>query len=703
MWAVPDSPLQVVCTSAEATSEEWLLLNNEHGPAIVHYMIIDGRSCIQSIKKLDTSRVKASSVRTSFDIADTLKLLIDGILIPANWDSNNPFVLCCTMDGTRKQLLNAVIAGFKFCKDATQNLCWFDRDTGKIHSESFYLPLCGALCKETSENSHKYFSEFFAQMRDIEHNGIAHRGQIWKFDILLCTDLKAHWALLNRGGPCVNDMSCCAMEKAFIHTPDGVCVSCQRRDPERTTACIHEDMHLRTKSGDIEMPWTVPEEVKKPPKKQSKGAHTCVAALAEVEAAEIEKAHNVELINVQLLKRFETDKKIAACMTSLQLNTRHALMRHCHKQERLFMWLQSERAVAELAMWVDRMTTIPDLLHMELRVGEEMLTQIFQVFVMNRTDILPQGTKTAQQVAKSAILTAVSATVGGLISNNNCSNFTIMCMPKEPEIIMKIGMNNDRLRRVFNGMEQVIMTMFTEDERVTHSSMLDTLRRVTSGWIAIRDAFRTDVDFSVDQADALQDRIDVWMIDYYAIFPTSGGCYLHMLYKGHMRDYLIIHKNLHRWCNVDSEAHNGFLKHVLSHRCQMNGHKGGKRGVDDDSEKHVEHIATCMMRMYMRRIMWLFDPTVSRRLDHVKATCPYPLKQRDVLTIKTGDSNPKTYVFDEHHLLSSLYAHLPAIYVHNTNAPPIVVSRVSVSSRDIMPSDSDNDDDDDDGMMEIDD
>ena len=102
--------------------------------------------------------------------------MIESILVPGGWDNEKPFVTCASMDGTKKNLLNCIIAGLKVAKLQNQNGLFkvnnIDTEKRGIHSETFYIPLVGALCKETKENSHKYFAIFFTELRDIEKNGI---------------------------------------------------------------------------------------------------------------------------------------------------------------------------------------------------------------------------------------------------------------------------------------------------------------------------------------------------------------------------------------------------------------------------------------------------------------------------------------------------------------------------------------------------
>ena len=129
-----------------------------------------------------------------------------------------------------------------------------------------------------------------------------------------------------------------------------------------------------------------------------------------------------------------------------------------------------------LAMWVNLLQTIPDTLHMELRVGEELLTQIFQELLMDRTDIASDMSKTKYKESRLADSVVV---VGFLISHNDFSNFNITLEPNS-EVISKIGMNNDRLRKIFEGMHDVIDVLFTEDERIRHAPTISIIERVVT-------------------------------------------------------------------------------------------------------------------------------------------------------------------------------------------------------------------------------
>jgi hypothetical protein len=610
-----------------------------------------GHAC-RELEQIALSRIDSQltddNLSFTIDVEDVFKLLIDTVLIPANWNPENTFVTCATMDGTRKNLQNIVIAGIKFCKILEQNKC-FNIDTSKIHSEKFYFPLVGSLCKENQANAEKYFFAFFNQIMEIEHQGIFHRGCKWNFEFLCCTDLKAEWALLKFGGPNNDIKSCCPADKIFNDVNVDICAHCLRRDPYRTKSCSHVDMLCNVKSTDIETPWKLPTTL------AEKANNKVKALISEESLDEIQKGHNEDLITKHLLARFSTEGEINRNLRTMHQNSRHSLLRYCYVKERQKFWLQETEKVASVAGWVNRMTALPDTLHLEMRVGEEALTQVFQVLLMNRIDLLPGQCATRVQEEKKRRLGAVSEVIGRLISNNEGSNFIISTVENHEDQIKKIGMNNDRLRRVFDGFEQVINVMYSEDDKADEavSQNIVILRRIINNWIDIRDKLRSDENFEDGEADAWQDAVDEWVIDYKQLFPGSGGCYLHMLHRGHIREYLIWHGNLHIWCNIDGEAHNGFLKNVVGHRSQNNGHKGGKHNPLMVDGEQTEYLAMTLKRLYTRRIMWMFDPTALDRLK-VKKDLEH-MKLRDVLTVESNGYRPANFVTDEKEILKSLY------------------------------------------------
>jgi hypothetical protein len=591
----------------------------------------------------------------SFCVEDFLKLFIITTLNPAGWNNDKEFVICVSLDGTRKSLLNCIIAGLKIGKIRDQNELLktqgIDPNMTGIHSETFYIPMAGAICKENGSNTRKFFDIMFQQLRHVAENNVVCASKEWKFKFLICTDLKAQWNILGLGGGNATNLHCCPGEKAFKFVPVGLCDSCRRRNPNQKNFCIHTNMHLTTRTYEeiedsVKITWEVPSCAV-----GVKTKLTYNTLLAEVDREELEKPHNKELIKVELTKRFKTEKTLRDSMASLHLETQHDLLKHCHLQERTRNWLMTVDEAGKLAMWVDRQLTIPDTLHIELRVGEEILTQVVQVCLMNRTDICSNLSHTKQIEEKTRRLSQVSDAMGFLMSKNEHSNFTITTKPNKPEEINKIAMNNDRLRRVFNGMQDVLDVIFVNEERTVHDNTMRQVMTATSEWIIIRDILRSDADMEIEDADLLQDRIDIWMVGYFGMFPNSNGSYLHMLHKGHIRDYLIIHKNLHRWCNTDSEAHNGFLKHFLAHRCQGNGHKKSAHGKDDNKE----FIAKSLMRLYIRRIMWLCDPDAVQRLESAKENSDSDFKKRDVITRSTDKYLPNTFKQDNHNLLNMIY------------------------------------------------
>ena len=249
-------------------------------------------------------------------------------------------------------------------------------------------------------------------------------------------------------------LDCCPEERCFKFTPIGVCGACKLRNV--TNPCIHTDKHLNYSNFCEDNParksaciisWKVPDGLRGPiTKKQCTHTNRYKTLLTVTSKSELLKRHNVDLVNHELSIRFSSENDIKIQMEQLNVKCRHELLQYCHQQERTQSWLLTLDVQSSVALWVDRLRTVPDTLHMELRVGEELLTQVVQVYLMDRVDILSDLSQTKQLQEKQRRLCRVSEAIGYIISNNDFSNFTIECEANKP-VIKKIAVNNDRLQK----------------------------------------------------------------------------------------------------------------------------------------------------------------------------------------------------------------------------------------------------------------
>jgi hypothetical protein len=117
-------------------------------------------------------------------------------------------------------------------------------------------------------------------------------------------------------------------------------------------------------------------------------------------------------------------------------------------------------------MWVNRLAIVPDTLHMELRVCEEILKQTVQVCLKDRTDICLGQTAKKKLDEKEERLAKLSAAMGFLM-------FTITCDSKNTKKVIKIAMNNVRLRKICDGMENLVNIMCVGDEQTSSRVCVD--------------------------------------------------------------------------------------------------------------------------------------------------------------------------------------------------------------------------------------
>ena len=591
-----------------------------------------------------------------------LRALITLVLIPGGWDPSVPFELVATLDGTLKGVQNVIIAGFKMCKNLMQNHVFRDQDTAKIHSERFYMPLVGVLAPETKENTLKYFGPFFEALQRVAEHGIELHGHTWRFDIKICTDLKAEVNLIGFGSYHDDIKHCCHDHKVSRNVHVMLCSECKARHAERTDHCGHVDMDLNTEAVDVKIPW------KNPYVGNEHYKETMRSIVFEMSPDEIAKPLIARSIDSGLMIRFETEEAIRKAMTTfkdkLSSQSKHGLLQYCITQERRVYWLTVVGIKASTAAWVSRALAVPDVLHLENRIGEEILTRIVNMPLMSLS---------LSKKQKEQYVVDVQLMIGKILSKSGCVSSFRLNLEKNAKkqtakfAFEKASMNNDRLRIVFQNMGAIInMDAF----KALPAQTTAPLPEITLQWNEVMRILRSDSNMTRAEAWAFQDTVDAWKVIYLKSFPNSDGCYLHMLFRGHIRDYLILHKNLHRYANIDSEAHNGVLKYYLNHRTQRGGHKGGKFNAELAEQGHqTETAAMALCRFYKRRFMWFFDPSVLYRLDVAKAAAG--ICKRAVVTARrqhdieeTGEKKeyaPANFVHNKE-LLLSLFPRADAIY-----------------------------------------
>lgn len=163
------------------------------------------------------------------------------------------------------------------------------------------------------------------------------------------------------------------------------------------------------------------------------------------------------------------------------------------------------------------MSMVPDTLHLEMRVGEEFLTQVFQVFIMDRNEISLGGSNARRMEEKQRRLARAGATIGLLISNNEGSNFKIRTVDGKGSKICKIGMNNDRLRKIFLGFEALLEVgvIFSAADLIQYSDEVTKLRAVVQLWISLTAILTTDEDMTQQDANHWQGLVDSWGVIYF--------------------------------------------------------------------------------------------------------------------------------------------------------------------------------------------
>jgi hypothetical protein len=165
-----------------------------------------------------------------------------------------------------------------------------------------------------------------------------------------------------------------------------------------------------------------------------------------------------------------------------------------------------------------------------------------------------------------------------------------------------IAMNNSRLRKLFRNFDGVLNAMFDNTIPSPNDAtyeLYNDAKLLVNMWVLVEDGLCSDVDFSDDEIHALQKQMDE-LGDVYirVIGGTKVGNYMHYIIAGHMREYLLKHRNIHKYCNQNWEALNGLYKRFIGSRTQGGGHCGTK-----DSNK--QHSLAKALLGYTHR-MWAY-------------------------------------------------------------------------------------------------
>ena len=611
------------------------------------------------------TKISDDNVCSQISVSSFLSLFIKTHLKPKNWSHDIPFQMVYHIDGTRKHLQNVITAGLKIAKKKSQNyiLCSTSNDnleSIKIHSPEWYFALINAFCSEKGANVNKYFGDFFQELENIQENGVEFEGLIYKFEILGCVDMKACWGLLGYGGANAKCKSCCPDRKEDRHRQQ---LSCKQGSCISRTTCVHRLQHFSTKSVDLDISWFMPtderldiiSDISDISTWRSRNDYSTL--IYETDLDELRTPANLKKIEENLRIRFEglsSEHGVNcdfSCVTEIidyykekfKLTSNLDLLKYCVQKENAFTWLQSIENKSIDSLWVDRMLLIPDTLHMELRVGEELLTQIVQRLVLNRTDIC--------DAEKERKLEHVGCALSSIMNKNSAEqlNFKLNVQPNNKCKLQKITLNNSRLRIILRDFH----TLF--DKHIIYSDAeilkpeieveISNTCDVVSLWLKVIDALCHDRDMSIDDADRSQDTIDLFCEKYFCLFPNSYGTYLHLLEAGHLRDYIKSHGNIHRFNTTDGEAHNGRTKTFLTHRTQNGGHIGGA------SSNRKECLAKSILRLSVRRIMYLCDPNALDRLENIiKSKTDIQYGKRDIITSQEStedDPMPQNYKYDK--------------------------------------------------------
>ena len=156
------------------------------------------------------------------------------------------------------------------------------------------------------------------------------------------------------------------------------------------------------------------------------------------------------------------------------------------------------------------------------------------------------------------------------------------------------------------------------------------LLQLVEMWIRIKDVYLDKkTDFTDDEVVQFQEEADTMGEMFRHLYGASKTTpYLHDLFDGVLREYLLKYKNLNKLSNVGPEAAVGSMRSISDRRCNR-GHVGkdGKGGVVD-----------CIQNNSLRKITRTLDFLTSKVPPNDRVETTYNDISREDLFVKQGKS-----------------------------------------------------------------
>jgi hypothetical protein len=283
------------------------------------------------------------------------------------------------------------------------------------------------------------------------------------------------------------------------------------------------------------------------------------------------------------------------------------------RRERLRVELTKEHRLRELKVELKTnerhegalfllMSTIPCILHMEMRVGLKILS----VLIMEGLSEAKAGRLYSELRSENGRVEAYIKEVEHIVNSQMLGNTTDKSIWKCPydtkdKKLGTISLENGKVRQILDKFGLLI------DASVPNLDRMHKWKRCLPAYTDAIVIVRQKADFLDADIEKFQQMIDKWFQDWVHLNGRGGMTnYIHMLCCGHIAEYMYEHRNLYRHSQQGWEAFNALLKTFFFRRTQ----RGGGRG----RRTKLQPIA----RWLQRRMLFMGGMTEGEMIEHLE-------------------------------------------------------------------------------------
>jgi len=499
--------------------------------------------------------------------------------------------ICITLDGAELcDHLNHLTAGVKLVDKRAidpktkRPLFTFSEEllgsAFSCQSRNFCFILKSLIGRDTKDayDAFSDFFKFFEMVRDIGIPASEHGPQLQPMIVLSSQDMSSLWKCLKTGtGARKNCNSyfchvcpCNSSDILFFTEGENRCDRCKAKGKEK---CYH---------------WHV-------------GDKASIDKFQEM----LESVHNIDYVanggsddNIEELFFFsslltEELKLRNMPITGSLEERREALRNQLVFEEKLHLLKlaveRSEHGKAAALMLIEQ--AIPCIMHLENRVGEKILTML-----------LSTGAKLYQERRSAGNIAEYIAQVERIVSTRILGT---QWRPKQWRVPIKencqeiasVSLSNTKTRQLMTCLEPLIDYIFQHPDDAT----------ARQDWLELLDYYnpaiellRKPTEFSDEEIEEFQTLVDSFYEKWIKLVGSEGITnYVHMLGSGHIRYYLILHRNLYKFSQQNWESLNEKMKTTYFRNTQRGGNYG-KNTVENE-----RYYLLSILKVFQRELLWL--------------------------------------------------------------------------------------------------